>query len=94
MEFLLTHQSELNDLEIGDTSELWPFIRELLNEISPKDYKGTTPPQKSYEKGITESELWAFNWWSSKCAKQMYIKFVLKNITFHYMKAVRQNKRM
>lgn len=36
---------ELNDLNIGDANEVWSLIRELLEEISPKDYRGTRPPQ-------------------------------------------------
>ena len=66
---------ELNDLDIGDTNEVWQLIRELLEEITSKDYKGSRPPQRSYEKVIVGLELLAFSWWSSKCAKQMYIKF-------------------
>lgn len=61
------------------------LISELLEEISPQDYKGTRPPQKSYEKAIAGSELFAFSWSSTKCAKQMYIKFVLKNERYHYV---------
>lgn len=76
---------ELNDLEIWDTNDVWPLIRELLNEITPKDYRGTRPPQKSYEKAIAGLELLAFSWWSSKCAKQMYIKFALKNERYYYV---------
>lgn len=76
---------ELNDLDIGDANDVWLLIRELLEEISPKDYRGSRPPQKSYEKAIAGSELFAFSWWSTKCAKQMYIKFVLKNERYHYV---------
>lgn len=76
---------ELNNLDIGDSNEMWLLIRELLEEISPKDYKGSRPPQKSYEKAIAGSELFAFSWWSPKCAKQMYIKFVLKNERYYYV---------
>lgn len=76
---------ELNDLDIGDTNNVWQLIRELLEEISPKDYRGARPPQKSYEKAIAGSELFAFSWWSPKCAKQMYIKFVLKNERYYYV---------
>jgi hypothetical protein len=76
---------ELNDLDIGDTNDVWQLIRELLEEISPKDYKGSRPPQKSYEKVITGLELLAFSWWSLRCAKQMYIKFVLKNERYYYV---------
>jgi len=76
---------ELNDLDIGDTNDVWQLIRDLLEEISPKDYKGSRPPQKSYEKAIAGSELFAFSWWSTKCAKQMYIKFVLRNDLYYYV---------
>lgn len=76
---------ELNDLDIGDAKDVWPLIRELLEEISPKDYKGTRPPQKSYEKAIAGLELLAFSWRSQKYGKQMYIKFVLKNERYYYV---------
>ena len=76
---------ELNDLEIGDANDVWLLIRELLGEITSKDYKGSRPPQKSYEKAIAGFELLAFSWWSPKCTKQMYIKFVLKNERYYYV---------
>jgi hypothetical protein len=81
----LKAMGELNDLDIGDANDVWQLIRELLEEIAPKDYKGSRPPQKSYEKAITGLELLAFSWWSPKCAKQMYIKFVLKDERYHYV---------
>ena len=76
---------ELNDLDIGETDDVWLLIRELLDEITPKDYKGSRPPQKSYEKAIAGLELLAFSWWSLKYAKQMYIKFVLKDGRYYYV---------
>lgn len=76
---------ELNDLNIGDSHEVWSLIRELLEELTPEDYKGARPPQKSYEKAIAGLELLAFSWWSTKCAKQMYIKFVLKDERYYYV---------
>ena len=76
---------ELNDLDIGDTNDIWPLIRELLEELTPKDYRGSRPPKKSYEKAIVGLELLAFSWWSAKCTKQMYIKFVLKNERYYYV---------
>lgn len=57
---------ELNDLDIGDANDIWPLIRELIEEITPKDYRGSRPPQKSYEKAIIGLELLAFSWWSAK----------------------------
>ncbi len=76
---------ELNDLDIWDTNEIWVLIRELLEEISPKDYRGARPPQKSYEKVISGLELLAFSWWSTKLSKQMYIKFALKDEHYYYV---------
>lgn len=76
---------ELSDLDVGDSNDVWQLIRELLEEISPKDYRGTRPPQKSYEKAIAGLELLAFSWWSPRLAKQMYIKFVLKGERFYYV---------
>lgn len=76
---------ELNALQIDDTNEIWPLMIELLEEIKPQDYKGSRPPQKSYEKAIEGLELIAFCWWSPKLEKQMYIKFVLKNERFYYV---------
>ena len=76
---------ELNELDIGDANEVWPLVKELLEEILPSDYKGLRPPQKSYESAIVGQELLAFSWWSQKLAKKMYIKFVLKNERYYYV---------
>lgn len=37
---------ELNDLDIGDTNDVWLLIRELLEEILPKDYRGVKTSAK------------------------------------------------
>jgi len=76
---------ELNELQIDDANEVWPLIRELLDEVTAKDYRGTRPPQRSYEKTIMGCELLAFSWWSTKFSMQMYIKFVVKNERYYYV---------
>jgi len=76
---------ELYELAIGDTNEVWALILELLEEITPKDYRGARPPQKSYEKAIVGMELLAFSWWSNRLSKQVYLKFVLKNERYYYV---------
>jgi len=76
---------ELNELDVGDSSEIWELIKELLEEIAPKDYSGSRPPQKSYEKTIAGLELFAFSWWSKKLGKEMYIKFTLKSGRYCYV---------
>jgi hypothetical protein len=77
--------SELNDLNICDSNEIWQLIQQLLEEITPQEYKGTRPPQKSYEKAIAGHELMAFSWCSEKLGKKMYIKFALKNERYYYV---------
>ena len=76
---------ELNALDLGGAEEVWPLIRELLEECDPKDYTGGKPPQKSYESAIEGSELFAFSWKSKKLSKKMYLKFVIKNGLFYYV---------
>lgn len=83
---------ELNALGIGETNELWELIKDLLDEIKPDDYRGSRPPQKSYEKAIVGLELFAFTWWSKKLSKEMYIKFVLKNERYYYV-SLHQSRR-
>lgn len=76
---------ELNAMRVGNSSEVWELLAGLLNEISAKDYCGARPPQKSYEKAIIGQELLAFRWFSPSLAKEMYLKFVLKNERFYYV---------
>ncbi len=52
---------------------------------NPKDYAGTRPPQKSYEKAIAGKELFAFCWDSKKIGQKMYIKFALKDNRYYYL---------
>ncbi len=76
---------ELYELGIESPSQIWKLILELLDEISPKDYAGGRPPQRSYEKAIENQELFAFCWDSMKLGKKMYIKFALKEGRYYYV---------
>lgn len=76
---------ELNALDIEIPNQIWGLIRELLEEISPQDYAGTRPPQKSYEETIAGKELLAFCWHSKKLGQKMYIKFTLKDNRYYYL---------
>lgn len=76
---------ELNALDVESPNQIWELIVELLEEISPKDYAGTRPPQKSYEKTIAGKELIAFCWVSKKLGQNMYIKFALKDNRYYYL---------
>lgn len=72
-------------LYVGDSSEVWSMISELLEEIELENYEGGHPPHKSYELSIANSELWAFVWDSARMGKRMYLKFAIKNGVFFYV---------
>ena len=62
------------EFEIGEIHEV---LSEVLHGISPKDYAGTRPPQRSYEKEILEQDLYAFHCWSKRFGCRVYLKFAL-----------------
>jgi hypothetical protein len=85
---------ELYDLEIESPNQIWKLIIELLDEITPKDYAGGRPPQKSYEKTIEDKELFAFCWNSKKLGKKMYLKFALKEDRYYYVSLHRSKEEL
>jgi len=82
---------EIDDLGLGDSSELRPLLQVLLEEISRVDYTGSRPPQRSYEPSIANCELWAFSWTSTVLGKEMYLKFALKDGRF-YLVSIHQDR--
>jgi len=63
------------DILIDDLVEILP---QAIEEIRPADYKGTRPPQRSYEVPILNCELFAFSWSSGAFGCTMYFKYALK----------------
>ncbi|MGE5842280.1 MAG: hypothetical protein ACM335_08380 [Deltaproteobacteria bacterium] len=59
-------------------TDLQQALPEILKEMSPKAYRGLRPPQRSYEKPILDSELYAFAWESRTFGCPMYLKFSIK----------------
>jgi hypothetical protein len=59
-------------------SEILNLLRDLLEEINPKDYAGQYPPQRSYEDEIFQSELFPFAWMSKRLGCRVYLKFTMK----------------
>jgi len=55
----------------------YPLI-ELLEEITPNEYVGQYPPQRSYEREIEGCELMAFRWLSKKLGCKIYLKFTIQ----------------
>jgi hypothetical protein len=69
--------ADLLDLDylVGD---LVKDLATIFREIKPNHYEGRRPPQKSYERGILGSELFAFRWSSRIFARDMYLKFAVR----------------
>jgi len=64
------------DLTVKEVPEV---LFRLLREITPKDYAGHYPPQRSYEDEILQCELFPFKWKSSRLGCVIYLKFTVKN---------------
>ena len=62
-------------IQIGETNSV---LIELMGEIKPGNYAGTYPPQRSYEDGIFQRELFAFEWLSKRLGCMTYIKFAFE----------------
>ncbi len=82
-------------LELGINIRHIPNILiHLLNEITPNDYAGQYPPQRSYEDEIKDSELLAFQWLSKKLGCRVYLKFAIKEnqlwlVSLHQVRKMR-----
>jgi hypothetical protein len=60
-------------------SDLIGVLTSLLNEITPVNYAGKKPPEKSYEQQIEDLDLFAFRVESSWFNCAVYFKFALYN---------------
>lgn len=67
-------------LELGYlTEDILKILAEILDEITPENYVGTRPPQRSYEEKIRNCELFAFRWESRRFGCELFLKFTLKD---------------
>ncbi|MDY6987627.1 MAG: hypothetical protein SWQ30_06160 [Thermodesulfobacteriota bacterium] len=66
-------------LELGSLVEedLVSVLSGLLDDISPENYVGKRPPEKSYEEEIKDLDLFAFKVQSSWFRCRVYLKFTL-----------------
>jgi len=85
-------------IELGyEVSKLNRVLSKILKEITPRDYAGTRPPQKSYKNEIHGLELFAFRWMSKTFGCESYLKFSLKQesiylVSLHQDRKDRSNK--
>ncbi len=66
-------------LELGYlVKDVLNILSDILKEITPDDYVGQHPPQRSYESDILESELFSFKWASKRLGCKTYLKYAIK----------------
>ena len=63
------------DVEIKEIPEV---LSKLMDQATPRDYIGTSPPQQSYEETILQCELFSFRITSLRFGCKIYFKFALK----------------
>lgn len=64
-------------------SESAGVLSEILEEITPQDYIGRRPPEKSYEDEIKDLDLFAFRWNSIRFGCEAYLKFTInRNVLY------------
>jgi hypothetical protein len=79
-------------IELGyELSKLNRVISRILKEITPNDYAGTRPPQKSYENEISGVELFAFRWIIKTFGCESYLKFSIKQVSV-YLVSLHQDR--
>ena len=69
--------ANFTDLNLFSTEEQVEALDAALQEITPQDYSGARPPEKSYESGVRDDELFAFAWTSQYFRRRMYFKFCI-----------------
>lgn len=80
---------QLDQLEVFGELEQRRALLQALEEIVAKDYRGTFPPELSYEDECKDAPLFPFAWISkSRGNSPMYLKFAFHNdrlvvISFH-----------
>jgi hypothetical protein len=85
-------------LELGiNIQRIANILIDLLKEITPNDYAGQYPPQRSYESGIKDCELLAFQWLSKKLGCRVYLKFTIKEnqlwlVSLHQARKIREEE--
>lgn len=84
--FLIKQEIIASDaLELGYLidEELHGILSELIEVACPDDYRGTKPPQRSYEKEIKGLDLFAFQVKSVILYREVYYKFAIRDDCFY-----------
>ena len=68
--------ADLAELDLYTDEDLRIGLSSALQEIRSEDYAGSRPPDRAYESGIKEKELFAFSWDSTHFGFSVYLKFV------------------
>ncbi|MBN2568171.1 MAG: hypothetical protein JXB42_01950 [Deltaproteobacteria bacterium] len=83
------HVIAMDALELGyEIGNIKAVLLELLAGMTPQQYVGSYPPQKSYEEDILNCDLFAFKRDSKRFGCEVYVKYALKKeelwlVSFH-----------
>lgn len=75
--------SEFRDFGLFTCEEQTLALSRCLDEITPADYAGQRPPDKSYEAAMKDRELFAFVWESKRFGCKTYLKFAIVRDTVY-----------
>ena len=80
-------------IELGYDFEnnIFMILSDLLSVITPADYTGSRPPQRSYELVIKDMDLFAFTVQGSILVDVVYLKFSIKKDYF-YIASLHKNR--
>lgn len=78
-------------------NEIGNVLSDIFEEITPDDYVGKRPPERSYEDKIKDCELFAFRWVSKQFGCELYLKFTLKDdvlwlVSFHLHREIGEDQ--
>jgi hypothetical protein len=69
--------ANFSELNLFSGQEQTDALRVALQEITPPDYSGARPPEKSYESAVRDDDLFAFARTSKYFRRRMYFKFCI-----------------
>lgn len=81
--------NDLAELDLDSADEYWDAIFEFLHEIKAAEpkccYVGGRPPQRCYEPGAKDLELFAYAWTSPSKQRRLYLKFAVKDGHYYHL---------
>lgn len=65
------------ELSLFSAEDQADAVKAAFDEVKASDYKGSRPPERSFESATKDEELFVFVWDSEYFGERMYLKFCL-----------------